>query len=126
MSLIEIYNNTDNSHRQNMFYDYLKKSGLKESSYKQYAMTHPKNEAVLTIVKDVAKKSCLFEVVDLLQVQNIYNKVKDTEANKTVNNALSATVYNYKKFLDYLETETYSEEINITKNNPFSQLFSWV
>ena len=120
MSLIEIYNNTDNSHRQNMFYDYLKKSGLKESSYKQYAMTHPKNEAVLTIVKDVAKKSCLFEVVDLLQVQNIYNKVKDTEANKTVNNALSATVYNYKKFLDYLETETYSEEINITKNNPFS------
>ena len=120
MSLIEIYNNTDNNHRQEMFYEYLKKSGLKESSYKQYAMTHPKNEAVLTIVKDVAKKSCLFEVVDLLQVQNIYNKVKDTEANKTVNNALSATVYNYKKFLDYLETETYSEEINITKNNPFS------
>ena len=120
MSLIEIYNNTDNNHRQEMFYEYLKKSGLKESSYKQYAMTHPKNEAVLTIVNDVAKKSCLFEVVDLLQVQNIYNKVKDTEANKTVNNALSATVYNYKKFLDYLETETYSEEINITKNTPLS------
>lgn len=120
MSLIEIYNNTDNNHRQDMFYEYLKKSGLKESSYKQYAMTHPKNEAVLTIVNDVAKKSCLFEVVDLLQVQNIYNKVKDTEANKKVNNALSATVYNYKKFLDYLETETYSEEININKNTPLS------
>ena len=56
MSLIEIYNNTDNTHRQEMFYEYLKKSGLKESSYRQYAMTHPNNEAVRTVVKEVSKK----------------------------------------------------------------------
>lgn len=120
MSLIEIYNNTDNAHRQEMFYEYLKKSGLKESSYRQYALTHPKSEAILTAVYGIARKNSLFEVVDLVQVQNIYNKVKDTEANKTVNNALSATIYNYKKFLDYLETETYSEDTSISNPTPLS------
>lgn len=95
MSLIEIYNKTDNNHRQKMFYEFLKKTGLKESSYKQYAITHPNNKAVLTMVYDIAKKSSLFEVVDLLQVQNIYNRIKETDANKSVNNALSATIYNY-------------------------------
>jgi len=120
MSLIEIYNNTDNAHRQEMFYEYLKKSGLKESSYRQYAMTHPNNDAVLTVVYDVSKKKSLFEVVDLLQVQNIYSKVKDTDANKNVNNALSATIYNYKKFLDYLETENLSEEVQAESPAPLS------
>lgn len=120
MSLIEIYNNTDNTHRQEMFYEYLKKSGLKESSYRQYAITHPKNETVLAAVYDIAKKTSLFEVVDLVQVQNIYNKVKDTDANKAVNNALSATLFNYKKFLDYLETETSYDESSISTSTPLS------
>lgn len=105
MNLIEIYNNTDNTHRQQMFCDYLKEIGLSESSYKQYAFTHPKNDAITNIVYEVSKKANLFEVVDLLQVQSIYTKVNETEANKRVKNALSATISNYKKFLDYLETE---------------------
>ncbi len=120
MSLIEIYNNTDNTHRQQMFYEFLGTLDLKESSCKQYALTHPKNETILSIVYDIAKKHSLFEVVDLIQVQNIYNKVKDTEANKTVNSALSATIYNYKKFLDYLETETSSEVSNASNPTPLS------
>ena len=120
MSLIEIYNNTDNTHRQEMFYDYLKKTGLSESSCRQYAKTHPSNEAILIAVNEVAKKNSMFEVVDLLQVQNIYNKVKGTDANKTVNNALSATISNYKNFLDYLETETLSEDVQKEKPTPLS------
>ena len=62
----------------------------------------------------------MFDVVDLIQVQNIYNKVKDTEANKNVNNALSATLFNYKKFLDYLETEISSEDKNTSSPTPLS------
>ncbi len=120
MSLIDIYNNADNAHRQKMFYEYLMKSGLKESSYKQYSMTHPSNGVVIEIVKNVAKKGNLFEVVDLIQVQDIYNKVKETDANKTVNNALSATIYNYKKFLDYLETENSSVNMDEMKTTPLS------
>ena len=120
MSLIEIYNNTDNTHRQELFYEYLKKSGLKESSSKQYAMSHPRNEVILTAVNEIARKNSLFEVVDLIQIQNIYNKVKDTEANKTVNNALSATIFNYKKFLDYLETDASLESSNTVRNTPLS------
>lgn len=34
MSLIETYNNADNAHRQEMFYEYLKKNWL-ERIYKQ-------------------------------------------------------------------------------------------
>lgn len=105
MNLIEIYNNTDNTQRQKMFYEYLKKIELKTSSCKQYAFTHPKNDVIINTVKEVSKKNSMFEVVDLLQVQTIYKKVNEDENNKRVNNALSATVYNYKKFLDYLETE---------------------
>lgn len=105
MNLIEKYNNTDNAQRQQMFYEYLKKSGLKESSYRQYALTYPNNDTVINVVYEVSKKNNLFEVVDLLQVQTIYKKVNETDANKRINNALSATIYNYKKFLDYLETK---------------------
>ena len=120
MSLIGIYNNTDNSHRQEMFLDYLKKTGLKESSYRQYAITHPSNETILSIVYDVAKKNSLFEVVDLIQVQSIYNKVKETDANNKVNNALSATIFNYKKFLDYLETDNNLETQKRSDTTPLS------
>ena len=120
MSLIETYNNADNAHRQEMFYEYLKKTGLKESTSKQYSMSHPSNEAVLAVVNNIAKKSSLFEVVDLFQVTSIYNKVKETEANKRVNNALSATVYNYKKFLDYLETQNTDTALVETEPTPFS------
>ena len=120
MSLIETYNNADNAHRQEMFYEYLKKTGLKESTSKQYSMSHPSNETVLAVVNNIAKKSSLFEVVDLFQVTSIYNKVKETEANKRVNNALSATVYNYKKFLDYLETQNTDTALVETEPTPFS------
>ena len=120
MNLIETYNNADNAHRQKMFYEYLKNSGLKESSYRQYAMTHPNNEAVLAVVGEVAKKSSLFEVVDLIQIQSIYSKVKDIDANKIVNNALSATVFNYKKFIDYLETKANLDGAVNIPNSPLS------
>ena len=53
MSLIETYNNADNAHRQEMFYEYLKKTGLKESTSKQYSMSHPSNETVLAVVNNI-------------------------------------------------------------------------
>ena len=74
MSLIEIYNNTDNTHRQEMFYEYLKKSGLKESSYRQYAMTHPNNEAVRTVVKEVSKPLSFKTTMQRIQVKVAKNK----------------------------------------------------
>ncbi len=117
MSLIETYNNTDNTHRQEMFYEYLQKSGLKESSCKQYAYTHPKNEIILNAVYEVSKKLNLFEVVDLLQVQSVYGKVNDTEENRNINHALSVTISNYKKFLDYLETDVVENDTLTTASN---------
>lgn len=120
MSLIETYNNIDNAHRQEMFYEYLKKSGLQEPTCKRYAMFFPSDETVLAVVNNIAKKSSLFEVVDLFQVTSIYNKVKETEANKKTNNGLSAAVHRYKKFLDYLEPQASDTALMGAEPTPFS------
>lgn len=103
--LMELYNRVDINKRQQMFYDYMKEQKeLSESSCKQYAYTHPVNEEVLEIINKVAHKKSLFEVIDIMAIQSIYNKVLGLEINKKRGNALSATITNYKQFIDYLET----------------------
>lgn len=103
--LMELYNRVDINKRQQMFYDYMKEQKeLSESSCKQYAYTHPVNEEVLEIINKVAHKKSLFEVIDIMAIQSIYNKVLGLETNKKRGNALSATITNYKQFIDYLET----------------------
>ena len=105
MTLIEKYDKAGIEQRKQMFYNYMMKSGLKDSSCKQYAFTHTNNDAVINAVYEVTKKYSLFEVIDLFQAQAIYEKVLKTDANKKVNNSLSATIYNYKKFIDKMETQ---------------------
>lgn len=103
--LMELYNKVNVDKRQQMFYEYMKeKKNLSESSCKQYAYTHVANEELLEIVKQVSYKDSLFEVIDIMAIQSIYNKVLNLDINKKRNNALSATIYNYKQFIDYLET----------------------
>lgn len=102
-SLMEQYSNADNPTRQRMFYNFMISLGLAESSCKQYAYTHSVNDEVMQIVKEKGGKNTLFEVVDILMVKEIYNAVNALETNKKRNNALSATIFNYRKFLDYLE-----------------------
>ena len=103
--LMELYNRVDINKRQQMFYDYMKEQKeLSESSCKQYAYTHSVNEEVLEIINKVAHKKSLFEVIDIMAIQSIYNKVLGLEINKKRGNALSATITNYKQFIDYLET----------------------
>ena len=113
--LLNVYNNADNETRQNMFYDYLAKTGLKESSCKQYAFTHPKDKSVLEVISNDAKCSSLFEITDILLIDKIYKNVLKLQINKDRNNALSASISNYKKFIDYLETGYY-ETIAINKD----------
>ncbi len=102
-SIMEQYSNADNLTRQRMFYDFLVSLGLSESSCRQYAYSHSVNEEVMKVVNDKSGKNSLFEVGDILMVGQIYKAVNDLETNKKRNNALSATIYNYRKFLDYLE-----------------------
>ena len=103
-SLMEIYIEAGTDVRQKMFYNYLLSSGLAESSCKQYAYTHPKDPNVIDIIKNDTKYDSLFEVIDILLIDKIYRNILKLEVNKNRNNALSASIYNYKKFIDYLES----------------------
>lgn len=59
--------------KKEMFYEYLKSTGLADSSCKQYAYTHPFHEEVIQIVQDVAHKSSLFDVIDRWSIKKSMN-----------------------------------------------------
>lgn len=103
ISRMERYASSNIKERQQMFYDYMIGNGLAVSSAKQYASIHAVNEEVVGIVKQESGKGSLFEVVDILLVDKIYKLVNQLPVNKKRNNALSASIYNYKHFLDWLE-----------------------
>lgn len=103
ISRMERYSSASILERQQMFYDYMVGNGLKESSAKQYAYTAAVNEEVTDIVKQESSKGSIFEVVDILLVDKIYKLVNKLDSNKRWNNTLSASISNYKHFLDWLE-----------------------
>lgn len=103
VSRMERYSSASIIERQQMFYDYMVGNGLKASSAKQYAFTAAVNEEVIDIVKQESSKGSLFEVVDILLVDKIYKLVNKLDSNKRWNNTLSASISNYKHFLDWLE-----------------------
>ena len=112
-SLMDSYLEKDIDQRKEMFYEYLKSTGLAESSCKQYAYTHPFHEEVIQIVQNIAHKSSLFDVIDGWLVKSIYKQVCPLEANKKQGNAWSAAISNYKNFLDYLEVGVNSDVANV-------------
>ena len=118
-SLMDSYLEKDIDQRKEMFYEYLKSTGLAESSCKQYAYTHPFHEEVIQIVQDIAHKSSLFDVIDGWLVKSIYKQVCPLEANKKQGNAWSAAISNYKDFLDYLEVGVNSDvaKVNVAPSN---------
>lgn len=116
---MDSYLEKDIDQRKEMFYEYLKSTGLAESSCKQYAYTHPFHEEVIQIVQDIAHKSSLFDVIDGWLVKSIYKQVCPLEANKKQGNAWSAAISNYKNFLDYLEVGVNSDvaKVNVAPSN---------
>lgn len=108
--LMDSYLEKDIDKKKEMFYEYLKSTGLADSSCKQYAYTHPFHEEVIQIVQDVAHKSSLFDVIDRWSIKKIYELVCPLEANKKQGNAWSASISNYKNFVDYLEVGVSSDK----------------
>lgn len=101
-SLMDSYLSKNVEQRKQMFYDYLKSTGLAESSCKQY-VTYPSREEVIAVIQENASKNCLYDVIDGWMVKRIHKIVCGLDGNKKQNNAWSASIYNYKNFLDYLE-----------------------
>lgn len=117
--LMDSYLEKDIDKKKEMFYEYLKSTGLAESSCKQYAYCHPFHEEVIQIVQDVAHKSSLFDVIDRWSIKKIYELVCPLEANKKQGNAWSASISNYKNFVDYLEVGVNSDvaKVNVAPCN---------
>lgn len=63
MNLFDTYKNADNAERQEMFYRFLKKSELTESTSRQYAKTYPKHAVVLSNVNEVSKKTASLKLL---------------------------------------------------------------
>lgn len=102
-SLMDTFLSKDIDQKKQMFYEYLRSTGLADSSCKQYAFTHPFHEEVIQIIQENANKNCLFDVIDGWMVKKIHKLVCQLDGNKKQGNAWSAAISNYKNFLDYLE-----------------------
>ena len=113
---MKMYQEGDLEQRKAMFRKYLESINLSESTIKQYVQYHLANKEVLDVVKKESGKDNLYEVVDLFQIEKIYKECNQLQANKDRNNVYSASVSNYKNFINFLETDEavklYSDSID--------------
>lgn len=120
--LIEDYKSLPIEERQKMFYQFMRTSGLAESSCSQYAFQHPKQDGVMEVVKIVAGKDSLFDVFDKAQVSEIHKNVIPLDGNKNQGNSWSGSIFNYQKFLDYLNVGTSTNSNTILSGQPLQQI----
>lgn len=102
---MKMYQEGNLEERKAMFRKYLESRGLSESTIKQYVQYLLVNNAVLNVVKKESGKNNMYEVVDLFQIEKIYKGCNQLPENKSRNNVYSASVSNYKDFIDFLETD---------------------
>ncbi len=102
---MKMYQEGNLEQRKEMFRKYLESRGLSESTIKQYVQYHLVNDAVLDVVKKESGKDNLYEVVDLFQIEKIYKGCNQLPENKARNNVYTASVSNYKDFINFLETD---------------------
>ena len=102
---MKMYQEGNLDQRKAMFRKYLESLGKAESTVKQYIQYHLICEPVLDVVKRESGKENLYEVVDLFQIEKIYKGCNELPENKARNNVYTASVTNYKDFINFLETE---------------------
>ena len=69
---------------------------------KSYAKRYAKDDVVRGAVKALTGKCELYEVVNVLDIQDIYDKVKATPKEGSKTESLSAVVAAYKRFIEHL------------------------
>lgn len=102
---MKMYQEGNLEQRKAMFRKYLESKSLSESTIKQYVQYHLVCDAVLDVIKKESGKDNLYEVVDLFQIEKIYKECNQLPENKSRNNVYTASVTNYKDFINFLETE---------------------
>lgn len=117
---MKMYQEGNLDQRKAMFRKYLESLGKAESTIKQYIQYHLICEPVLEVIKRESGKENLYEVVDLFQIEKIYKGCNELAENKARNNVYTASVTNYKNFIDFLETD---DAVSLYNNAIRSELF---
>lgn len=103
---MSIYLSLDLEGKKKLFSRFLsRKKGLREISIKQYIGDHLKKKDVLDVIKKDSHKENLYEVTDILALDKIYEDCNKLQVNKKRNNVYTASVSNYKDFINFLKTE---------------------
>ena len=102
---MKMYQEGNLDQRKAMFRKYLESLGKAESTIKQYIQYHLICKPVLDVIKRESGRDNLYEVVDLFQIERIYKGCNELPENKSRNNVYTASVTNYKDFINFLETE---------------------
>lgn len=102
---MKMYQEGNLEKRKAMFKKYLESLNKADSTIKQYIQYHLICQPVLDVIKRESGKDNLYEVVDLFQIEKIYKGCNELEENKSRNNVYTASVTNYKNFIDFLETD---------------------
>lgn len=120
---MKMYQEGNLDQRKAMFRKYLESLGKADSTIKQYIQYHLICKPVLDVIKRESGKDNLYEVVDLFQIEKIYKGCNELEENKNRNNVYTASVTNYKNFIDFLETD---EAVPLYSNALRSELFDGI
>lgn len=117
---MKMYQEGNLDQRKAMFRKYLESLGKAESTIKQYIQYHLICKPVLEVIKRESGKDNLYDVVDLFQIEKIYKGCNELAENKARNNVYTASVTNYKNFIDFLETD---DAVSLYNNAIRSELF---
>ena len=105
-NLMDYYIQSDLEGKKMLFGLFLeKKKNLKSSTIKQYTSYHLSEQNVLQVIKEKTGKANLYEVIALSEIQLIWEGCNALQVNKDRNNVYTASVSNYKEFIDFLENE---------------------
>lgn len=91
--------------KKEMFGIYLKSLGKSEATIRQYVSYHLNCNDVLDVIKKNTGKENLYDVINTFEIKSIWNEVNNLPINKLRNNVYTASISNYKEFIDFLDTE---------------------
>lgn len=105
-SMMNLYINSSFEEKKKLFAAYLRiEKGLSDNSIKYYTEYHLSEPSVLEVIQNITNKPNLYEVIDLFQIQKIWEGCHALEVNLKRRNVFTASVSNYKDFINFLEDE---------------------
>jgi hypothetical protein len=103
---MDMYINSDLEGKKYMFRFYLEKSvGLSSSTVGQYVNYQFSCQPMLDVIKKLSGKDSFYDVINISMIDNIKSEVGKLQENKKRNNVYTASLTNYKDFINFLESE---------------------